>query len=391
MTRTLIKLFIKNRDDLSNPGVRFSYGMLGGITGICCNLILFVIKLLAGILSGSISIIADALNNLSDMGSSTVTLLGFKMANKPADNDHPFGHGRMEYMSAFIVAALIILVGFELLKSSVQKIISPGMLNISIITFIILGVSALIKFWMFLFNRKLGRIINSGALAATARDSINDVITTSTIIVSMAIQYFTDINLDPYAGIAVAIFILYSGYMTGKEALDPLLGAPPEQDLTKRLEELIASFDVFAGTHDLIVHNYGPNRCFASIHVEVPQNIDIVYCHEQIDLCERMAAERLALELVIHMDPIDTDNQTLKAVRNQLAEQIRELDPSMTIHDFRMTPRGQKRTNLIFDVVVPSGFRMTDDEIRNRINELSGKIDKTYCCVINIDHDFTGK
>ncbi|MBP3692558.1 MAG: cation transporter [Clostridia bacterium] len=391
MTQFLIKLFVKNHTDVKDTAVRYRYGLLGSIAGICCNVILFAIKLFAGIISGSISIIADSLNNLSDMGSSVVTLLGIKLANKPADKEHPFGHGRMEYMSAFVVATLILLMGFELLKSSIQKISSPQALELSIITFVILGVSVLMKLWMFIFNRKLSKIMDSYALKATASDCLNDAITTLAIMASMAIQYFFDINLDPYTGIAISLFILYSGYNVSREALDPLLGAPPEQSLIDGIEQTVMSFDSFVGIHDLIVHNYGPGRCFASVHVEVPQHNDMVYCHEQIDLCERLVNEKLAVELVIHMDPIDTNNEALSKAKAEIEKKIKEFNPDMSIHDFRMTPKGKTRTNLIFDVVVPADFSMPNDEFFQLINGMATEIDSTYCCVINVDRNFTGK
>ncbi len=391
MTRFLIKLFIKNSSDTSNTAVRYRYGTLGSITGICCNIFLFAIKLIAGIISGSISIIADSFNNLSDMGSSVVTLLGIKLANKPADKEHPFGHGRIEYMSAFVVASLIFLMGFELLKSSIQKISAQQALDISLITFIILGVSVAIKLWMFLFNRKLSKAIDSCSLSATASDCRNDAITTLAIMASMAIQYFFDINLDPYTGIAISLFILYSGYNVSRKALNPLLGTPPEQSLIDEIEQLIMSFDSFVGVHDLIIHNYGPCRCFASVHVEVPQNNDMVYCHEQIDLCERLVNERLSVELVIHMDPIDTDNEVLNSTKADIEHKIKAFNPDMSIHDFRMTPKGHLRTNLIFDVVVPADFAMANDEFCELINKMATEIDSTYCCVINIDRNFAGK
>lgn len=391
MTRFLIKLFIKNSTDTANTAVRYRYGMLGSITGICCNVFLFAIKLLAGIISGSISIIADSFNNLSDMGSSVVTLLGIKLANKPADKEHPFGHGRIEYMSAFVVASLILLMGFELLKSSIQKISAQQALDISLITFIILGVSVAIKLWMFLFNRKLAKAIDSCALAATASDCRNDAVTTLAIMASMAVQYFFDINLDPYTGIAISLFILYSGYNVSREALDPLLGTPPEKSLIDNIEQLVMSFDSFVGMHDLIIHNYGPGRCFASVHVEVPQNNDMVYCHEQIDLCERLVNERLSVELVIHMDPIDTDNEVLSQTKTAVEQKIKQFDPEMSIHDFRMTPKGHLRTNLIFDVVVPADFSMPNEEFCELVNKMAAELDSTYCCVINIDRNFTGK
>lgn len=388
MTNLLIKLFVKNSDNTKDVKVRYRFGLLGSIVGICCNLLLFTIKLIAGALSGSISVIADAFNNFSDMGSSVAALLGVKLASKPADKEHPFGHRRIEYMTAFIVAVLIVFVGFELFKTSVQKIFNPQPLHISALTFIILAVSVLIKFWMFLFNRKLAKKIDSCLLFATARDSINDVITTLAIMTGMAVQYFFEINLDPYIGIAVAGFILYSGFCVSREALDPLLGTKPEQSLIDDLQNLILSFDAFEGMHDLIVHNYGPGRCFASVHVEVSQNKNIVYCHEQIDLCERLVAEKLSVELVIHLDPIDTENELLNATKQRFEEMLKILNDGISIHDFRMSAKGKGCTNIIFDVVVPSDFEIEDNALIDKINRIAKQIDITYQCVIDIDRNY---
>ncbi len=388
MTNLLIKLFVENSHDTKNQEVRFAYGMLGSITGIFCNFLLFIIKLIAGALSGSISVIADAFNNLSDMGSSVAALIGVKLASKPADKEHPFGHRRIEYMTTFIVAVLIVLVGFELLKSSVGKIFNPSNLQISVLTFAVLGISVLIKFWMFLFNRKLSKTIDSCLLFATAKDSINDVITTLAIMAGMVVQYYFDINLDPYISIAVSAFILYSGFSLSREALDPLLGQKPEQSLIDDIQSIIMSFDVFEDMHDLIVHNYGPGRCFASVHVEISQNKNIVYCHEQIDLCERLVAEKLSVELVIHMDPIDTDNEVLTSTRQKLEYMLKSINNGISIHDFRMTKKGDNCTNLIFDVVIPSDFEIDDGELIDKINGIVKQIDITYRCVVNVDRNY---
>lgn len=388
MTNLLIRLFVKNSDDTKCAKTRYRFGLLGSIVGICCNLLLFTIKLIAGALSGSISIVADAFNNFSDMGSSVAALLGVKLASKPADKEHPFGHRRIEYMTAFIVAVLIVFVGFELFKSSIQKIFNPHPLHISALTFVILAVSVFIKFWMFLFNRKLSKKIDSCLLAATARDSINDVITTLAIMTGMAVQYFFEINLDPYISIAVAGFILYSGFCVSREALDPLLGTKPEQSLIDDIQNLILSFDAFEGMHDLIVHNYGPGRCFASVHVEVSQNKNIVYCHEQIDLCERLVSEKLSVELVIHLDPIDTENELLSTTKQKFEEMLKILNDGISIHDFRMSAKGKGCTNVIFDVVVPSDFDIEDSALIDKINRIAKQIDSTYQCVVNIDRNY---
>lgn len=394
MTELLTKLFIKNSEDVSDGAVRLKYGTLGGAVGIVCNLFLCALKITVGLITASISIVADGLNNLSDMGSSIITMIGFKMAGKPADSDHPFGHGRMEYMSAFIVAMLILLVGAELFKSSVSALVTgEAMPTYSVWALIILAVSVLVKLWMCLFNRKLGKKIDSEALLATAQDSLNDMVTTSVILLSVGVSMLIKLpfNLDAVMGILVAVFILYSGLASAKDTLDEILGTPPDKKLINEIENTILSFKEFKGIHDLIIHNYGPGRQFASVHVEVPQDTDIVKCHEQIDLCEKLVDERLNISLVIHMDPIDVNNETVAKAKESIVNAVREIDNNMSVHDFRMTPAGETRTNLIFDVVVPSAVKISHEELGERINESARKINPTYCCVITFDNDFTGR
>ena len=394
MTALLIKLFIKNADDTKSNAVRGSYGTLGSIVGIICNLFLCVFKIAVGVITGSISISADGLNNLSDMGSSAITMIGFKLAGKPADKDHPFGHGRMEYISAFIVAFFILLVGFELLKTSATTLIGGGKApTYSLVAVIILAASALVKFWMFLFNRKIGKKIDSEALIATAQDSLNDAVTTIVILISVGISMLATLpfNLDAVMGILVSIFILYSGVMSARETLNSILGTPPSKELIDDIENTILSFKEFAGIHDLIIHNYGPGRQFASVHVEVPLDSDIVKCHEQIDLCEKLLQEKLDISVVIHMDPIDTDDETVVNTRNQLSDAITVIHNDLTLHDFRMTPISDLRTNLIFDVVVPSSLNMDTKELQKKVEQLSQLINPTFRCVITFDYDYTGK
>lgn len=394
MSSLLIRLFIKNPDNVKDNAVRTSYGTLGSVIGMLSNLLLCIFKITAGALSGSISIAADGLNNLSDMGSSVITMLGFKMANKPADSDHPFGHGRMEYMSAFIVAVLILLVGFELLKTSATALLggeaSP---QYGITAVIILAASIAVKLWMFFFNRKIGKKIESEALLATAQDSLNDCIATAVILLSVGISMVTALpfNLDAVMGILVSLFILYSGLSSAKSTLDQILGKPPEKELIEEIENTILSFEEFIGLHDLIVHNYGHGRQFASVHVEVPQNSDIVKCHEQIDLCEKLLNERLGISVVIHMDPIDTDNAVVTETRNKMAEGIKIIHEDLTLHDFRMTPVSDKRTNLIFDVVVPPSCKIPQPQLQEKIEKTASLINSTFVCVITFDNDFTGK
>ena len=384
MTKLLIKLFVKqNGNEIKN---RTAYGTLSGIVGIACNALLFTIKLVAGLLSGGISIISDAFNNLSDMASSIITMVGFKLASKPADKEHPFGHGRMEYMSGFVVAAIIIVVGVELLKSSIDGIIHPAEVEFNLIVLTILVVSILIKLWMFLFNRKLAKEIASGAIAATAQDSINDSIATTAVLVCAVISRFTELNLDSYMGLAVSLFIIYSGIKFAVEMLNPLLGEPPSQEFVDMLKDNIMKNEMFCGIHDLIIHSYGPNRSFASVHVEVPYDVDIIKCHELIDECEREIKEKMGILLVIHMDPIDTgeEAQKLLAIVNQV---VHDVNCELSVHDFRIVP-GENRTNLIFDVVVPFAVKTSKTELYDKIQSGISSIDANYFCIIQFDNTF---
>ena len=393
MTELLIMWFIKDADNVTDTAVRKNYGTLGSFVGIICNLLLCSFKIAVGGITGSISIVADGLNNLSDMGSSVVAMISFKLADKPADSDHPFGHGRMEYMSAFVVAILILLVGFELLKSSVTALINnTAQPQYTYFALAVLLVSILFKLWMFLFNRKLGKKIGSGTLFATAQDSLNDVVATSVILISAVVcKIFTlPFNLDAVMGIFVALFILFSGITTAKDTINQILGEPPEKSLIDDIENTILSFKEFVGIHDLIVHNYGPGRQFASVHVEVPQDIDIVKCHEQIDLCEKLVGEKLDINLVIHMDPIDVNDESVLATKRNIAEGLKIIDSGLTLHDFRMTPQSDTRTNLIFDVVIPSDLKMGEKELEQKIIAMARLINPTFCPVITFDRDFTG-
>lgn len=393
MTKLLIKLFIKNGGDTKCGDVRARYGTLGSIVGICANVLLCAIKITVGLIGNSISIIADGLNNLSDMGSSVITMLGFKLANKPADRDHPFGHGRMEYMSAFIVAALILIVGFEMLGTSFKSLISGDAAPVySIVSIIALIVSILIKLWLYIFNKHLSKITDSSALLATAKDSLNDCISTSAILLAAIITTYIELpfNLDALMAMGVSIFILYAGYSTAKDTIDEILGKPPEAELIKDIENGIMSFEGFIGIHDLIVHNYGPGRQFASVHVEVPHDIDIVKCHEQIDICEKLVGEKTGVELVIHMDPIDVNSEAVCIAREHMNEVIRDIDSHLTLHDFRMTPVSDTRTNLIFDVVVPPECTLTPAELDNAIAEAAKQKNPTYVCVVTYDNSFIG-
>ena len=391
MTELLVKLFIKNSADVKDRNVRLSYGNLGAITGIVCNLLLCIAKIAAGAIIGSMSVIADGLNNLSDMGSSLISMIGFRLSNKPADADHPFGHGRMEYLSAFTVSILILIVGAELMINSVKAIASGATApRFSYPALCILWLSILVKLWMFLFNLKLGRRINSSTLIATARDSLNDCISTLAILVCAIVSMNVSLsfNLDAVVSIGVAAFILWSGISTLKDTIGELLGRPPEPELINDIERGIMAFDGFLGVHDLIVHNYGHGRQFASVHVEVPQDTDIVKCHEQIDICEKVVGEKCGISLVIHMDPVNVNDESVNSAKAAMVEVIKSIHEDLTLHDFRMTPPSDERTNLIFDVVVPNSVKLTETELDTEIKKRAKRIDKTYECVITYDKSF---
>ena len=393
MTDLIVKSFIKG--DPLLPENRRSCGTLGSIVGIVCNLVLFIIKLAAGLLSGSLAVIADAFNTLTDMGSSVVTMLGFKLAAKPADHKHPFGHGRMEYMSAAFVSVIIMLVGSELLTESAAKLKTPTLPDTSLITVIILTVSILIKLWMSFFNRKLGKKIDSAALIATASDSLNDCISTGAVLIISVISYFAKSvpivkYLDPIAGIAVAAFILTAGIKSLKETLDPLIGLAPDPEDVGKIRDIVLQNDIFLGIHDMIVHNYGPGRSFVSLHVEVPSDIDVLYCHELIDATERKISEQTGFEAVIHMDPISVGDKFVDDTKKQLAESIKELDTAFSIHDFRMV-RGENQNNLIFDICVPHECTLSEEQLKTAVSGIAKDINETFNCVITVDRDFSGR
>lgn len=392
MTRLLIRLFAE-KGDVNDVRVRRSYGNLSGGAGIFCNALLCAFKITVGLLSGAMALVADGLNNLSDMGSCIITLIGFKLAAKPADRDHPYGHGRIECMSALLVAVVIILVGAELFKSSLKELISgsaaPGF---SLAAVIALAVSIAVKLWMFFFNRALAKRISSEALAAAARDSIGDTAATAAILVSVAVSALFPVpfNLDAAMALLVSLFIMWTGIITVRDTVSELLGTPPEPELIEEIRRTALSFDGFLGLHDLIVHSYGPGRRFASLHIEVPQDADMVLCHERIDLCEKLIYERTGVETVIHMDPIDTGSETQR-VKKIAEDAIKEIDGRLSLHDFRMTPCGNERTNLIFDVVAPADYAGDPAALKEEISEKLRRADASYCCVITVDRDFTGE
>ena len=377
MTNLLIKLFVKDSKNTSDPAVRKRYGYLGAFTGIVLNILLFLGKLIAGILSGGISVIADAFNNLSDAGSSIMTFVGFKMAGMPADSEHPYGHGRMEYVSGIIISFIIMMMGFELGKSSVEKIFSPEKSEFSILAVSVLGASLLVKLWMALFNTKLGRKIDSATMKAAAADSLSDCISTSVVIICMFIQLFSGFELDSYAGIVVALFILYTGFNTFKDSLTPLLGAKPKKELVEEIENTVMNYDGIVGVHDLMVHDYGVGRMVISLHAEISSKTDIMLAHELIDLIEDDLREKYRCSVTIHMDPVVVDDEKADEVKKVVLDIIKNIDNSLTIHGFRITD-GVSRINVIFDLVTPFGFRYKDGElalmIKNAIAEKDGRL-----------------
>lgn len=384
MTKLLLKLFVTNYKDVKNYKVRQKYGMLGGIVGIVCNLLLFISKFVAGLLTSSISITADSFNNLSDAGSSIVTLVGFKLAGAPADNEHPFGHGRIEYIAGLIVSMIIILVGFELGKTAVEKIISAEQISFNVVSLVILIGSILVKLWLGLFNKTLGQKINSATMKATAMDSISDVIATSSVVLGFVIYKITGFNIDGYIGVLVALFIIYTGIQTAKDTLNPLLGEAPDKEYVKEIEDFVLKFPDIVGVHDLIVHNYGPGRRIISLHAEVPSKIEILKIHDTIDNIERQLNRKFDCESVIHMDPIVLDNELITETYDKIKEAVNKLDEKLSIHDFRMVT-GDTHTNLIFDLVIPYGYHMSDKEVCIKLKNEIIKIDTKYRMVVNID------
>ncbi len=390
LTELLLRLFIKETPGRTEQAMRRRYGTLSGVVGICTNIALVAGKLAVGLVSGSISIIADAVNNLSDAASSIVTLVGFRMAAKPADREHPFGHARFEYLSGLVVSIMILLIGVELLKSSVDKIIHPEPINASLITVIVLLLSALLKLWQGSFYRTVGKRISSAALMASATDSMSDVVSTTAVLVSTAIAWQTGLQLDAYMGLAVAVFILYSGIKMIKETLSPILGEAPDEALVLEIEQRIKGYDGVIGMHDLMVHNYGPGNSFASAHVEVDAKADILKSHDLIDNIEREISRELGIQLVIHHDPVVTDDPELNELMAYVTGVVVGIDPSLNLHDFRIV-RGPTHTNLIFDVVVPCGWATPHAELADAIAAQIKRRDPTLYAVITIDSSYISK
>lgn len=387
MITWLVKHYIKNSEDVRDPKVRRRYGALCSMVGIGLNICLFAGKYLAGVLSGSIAVMADAFNNLSDAGSSLITLIGFKFAGMKPDKEHPFGHGRIEYLSGLAVAAAIILMGFELAKSSLTKILHPEVVDASLLSMAILVVSVAVKLYMCFYNRRIGSRIDSAAMKATAMDSLSDATATSVVFLSVLIQKFAGINVDGWCGVLVAGFILYAGYNAAKDTLSPLLGQPPEPELIEEIKRITLSHPEIVGIHDLVVHDYGPGRLMISLHGEVPGNGNIFVLHDVIDQTEKELKEQLGCEAVIHMDPIETDNDSVGQMRQEVAQLVREIHPDLSIHDFRMVT-GPTHTNLIFDAVVPYHVKITDEEVVREIQKKVTEHWSNYFAVVSIDHAY---
>ncbi len=387
MIELLIHTFVKNPENVNDSQVRQEYGVLSGGVGILCNLVLFLFKLLAGLLTGAVSIMADAFNNLSDAGSSVVTLIGFKMAGKPADTEHPFGHGRIEYLSGLFVAMAILLMGYELLKSSVDKILHPEALEFKVISVVILIAAILVKFWMAHFNFKLGKRISSEAMKATATDSLSDCVSTGAVLAGLLIYGFFHVNLDGYIGLAVAILVLIAGYNAAKDTIQPLLGSAPDPEIVQQIHELVLSEPMILEIHDMVVHDYGPGRRMVSLHAEVAYDVDILAAHDAIDNIEQKLEEQFQYEATIHMDPVITDDEELKDARMMVEKLVLEEKASWKIHDFRMA-RGNTHTNLIFDLVVEAEDMLRAKEIEFDMKKKIHNMDSHYYAVIKVEQSY---
>jgi len=390
ISQILIKKFIKNSEDIKNKKVRERYGYLGGGVGILVNLVLFLIKITAGLLVNSIAVIADAFNNLSDVGASLVTIFGFKLSSKPADKEHPFGHGRIEYISGLIVAFLVILVGFEFIKSSFDRIKNPVPVEFALLPFILLIISISFKIWLSRFYKGIGNKINSSALKASSVDSISDVISSSTVVISLLISKFTTLPIDGYIGLVVSLVILYAGYNLIKDTLNPLLGVAPDEDLVEDIQRMLLSYEHIDGTHDLLVHNYGPGRIIASIHAEIPLDISVVAAHEVIDRAEKEISAELGIYLLIHMDPVTTNDEEILSAKEELEEVLNKIPYISSFHDFRVVGEGDYK-NLIFDVVVTDDFIITKEselQLQKQINEEIKKVFPKHNVIITVDASF---
>lgn len=388
MTEFLVRHFVKDYEKVEKMSVRTAYGVLSSVVGIFCNVLLFVVKWTVGFLIHSISVMADAFNNLSDAGSSVIGLVGVKLAEKPADEEHPFGHGRIEYIAALIVSFLVLQVGFTFFKDSIDKIRQPEMIRFQVISVAILVLSVGVKLWMAAFNRKLGKRINSKVMLATATDAMGDVITTTATIASVLFFRFTGINIDGFVGIGVSLVIMWAGIGIAKDTLEPLIGEAVDPEVYVRISEFVESYDGIVGTHDLIVHNYGPVKSMASIHAEVPNDVDVEKSHEIIDRIEREAMKRIGIFLVIHMDPVETRDEQVLIAKERVLQTLAKIDTSVSIHDFRMVD-GKEQSNLIFDMVIPHEYDKEKQlELKRTLREKLKEVDDRYHCVITMERSY---
>lgn len=388
MTEFLVNKFIKDSANIESTEVRTRYGMLASVVGIFCNVLLFSVKLAIGLILSSLAVTADAFNNLSDAASSIISFVGVKMAGKPADAEHPFGHGRIEYIAALIVSFLVIEVGFTFFKSSISKIMHPEEITFDPVPFIILFLSILVKLWMAFFNNKLGKRIDSKVMLATAADSLGDVITTSATVISIVICHFTSINVDAIAGLIVSGIVIWSGVSIAKDTLEPLIGQRVPSELYQKITDMVESYEGIVGAHDLIVHNYGPNRSMATIHAEVPNDVSIEASHEIIDRIERDAKKELNILLVIHMDPVEMRDEEVLELRDKTSHIVHALDPELHFHDFRVLKENEQK-NLIFDLVVPDSYTEKDaNRVMHQLIALLHEMEKNVDCIITLDRSF---
>ena len=387
MINFLIRLFVGKNKDASDTKVRGKYASLAGFTGIVVNILLFIGKLLVGLLAGSVAIIADAFNNISDAGSSVVTLIGFRLASKPVDKEHPLGHGRLEYVTGFIVDVIIILVGFELLKSSFDKILNPYLPTVNSLTLFILGGAILVKLWLFFFYNKIGRIIRSTALKASSFDSISDCAATSLVLVSAIVARFWGVAIDGYAGILVAAFIMFTGFKAAKETIDLLLGSPPDKEFVESIYQFAKGYTHVVGVHDVMVHDYGPGRQIVSFHAEVPSDSDINIAHEEVDKMERDMHEKFGCIVTVHLDPIVINDPLVNEHREMVKNAVKEVDSCLSIHDFRMTI-GEKSVNLIFDLLLPSDCHLSAEEAEKLVVDKIHEKKENCFCVIRVEHPY---
>ena len=388
MTDFLVNKFIKDSTNIESTEVRTRYGMLASVVGIFCNVLLFSVKLTIGLILSSLAVTADAFNNLSDAASSIISFIGVKMAGKPADAEHPFGHGRIEYIAALIVSFLVIEVGFTFFKSSISKILHPEEISFDLVPFVILILSILVKLWMAFFNNKLGKRIDSKVMLATAADSLGDVITTSATVLSIIICHFTSINVDAIAGLIVSAIVIWSGISIAKDTLEPLIGERVPAELYQKITDIVESYDGIVGTHDLIVHNYGPNRSMATIHAEVPNDINIDVSHEIIDKIERDVKKDMNFLLVIHLDPVEMRDEEVLSLREKTSRIVHALDPELNFHDFRVLKENEQR-NLIFDLVIPDSYSEKDaNRVMHQLVSLLHEMDENVECIITLDRSF---